>query len=251
MNCPSCGAEGQGGNFCARCGAALQASCLSCGAPVEPGSRFCTQCGARLGVAAIVGTGGLRWPWIAGAAALVVVVVLLFLPDRTGEPAPAGAGGGAPLSTAPSAGPGPLSGDMRTNADRLFNRIMAAAEEGDREEVARFMPMAIQAYGMVEDLDHDGLYHLAILHRAGGDPARAIATGERILADAPDHILALGVAAAAATEAGDTARANAFHRRLLEAYPAEAAKPLPEYLDHQRMLPEYRRLAREALGRDG
>ena len=96
-----------------------------------------------------------------------------------------------------------------------------------------------------------GLFHLAILHLAGDQPAQARATAEQILADAPDHILALGVAGAAAQEADDQEAARAFYRRLLDAYPAEAARPLPEYLDHQRMLPEYRRAAAEALGEDG
>ena len=256
MKCPSCGATGQEGKFCAQCGAALQGSCPSCGAALAPGSRFCTKCGTPAGAppaGARAGIGGVGWPWIAGAAVLLVVVVMLFLPDRVAEPEPrATSPGAAPLGGAPPvSGDGLLSGDMRTNADRLFNRIMAAAEQGNEAEVAQFMPMAIQAYGMVEDLDHDGLFHLAILHRTAGAPDQAMATAERILSDAPQHILALGVAAAAAADAGDTARANELHRRLLDAYPAEAAKPLPEYVDHQRMLPEYRRAAQEALGQGG
>ncbi|MBW3554947.1 MAG: tetratricopeptide repeat protein [Gemmatimonadetes bacterium] len=199
------------------------------------------------------GAGRRRWPLILGAAALLVVVLVLMLPrrvDRAGAPEVVRpASGAAPVgSGAPVPGDGLLSSDMRTNADRLFNRVMGAAQQGDRAEVSRFAPMAIQAYGLVEDLDDDGVLHLAMLHLTAGDPARAQATASRILRDSPDHILALGVAAAAARRAGDEAEARTLYRRLLDGYPQEAVKPRPEYVDHQAMLPEYRRIAREALG---
>lgn len=183
----------------------------------------------------------------------MVVLLVLFLPrqaDRVGVPPtgavdPTGAGGaGAPAGGMPA-----LSSDMRQNADRLFNRIMMAAQSGDRAQVEQFMPMAVQAYEMVEDLDDDGLYHLAILHQTAGEYERTQSTAGQILDRSPDHILALGVAAAAAEEAGDTARARAFWDRLLEAYPEEMGKPLPEYMDHEAMLEEYRDMARDATGR--
>lgn len=189
---------------------------------------------------------------IIAAAALFVVLLVLFLPrqtDRVTAPAPqqtriplsqgaGGAGGGA----------GELSPDMRTNADRLFTRIMTAAQQGDQAEVDRFMPMAVQAYGMVDDLDDDGIYHLAILHQTAGEYDEARATAQRILDRSPNHILALGVAASSAQAAGDTATANDLWQRLLDAYPEETGKPLPEYMDHQAMVEEYRTLAREAAG---
>lgn len=250
MKCPSCGAADRKGKFCSQCGAALSGACASCGAELAPGTRFCAQCGAPAAGAAPARR-GLPWPWIAGAAVLLVVVLLLFLPERTDRAtAPGGAipaGQDAPFAP-PMSTDGLLSSDMRTNADRLFNRVMAAAEQGNRQEVEQFIPMAIQAYGMVEDLDHDGLFHLAILHLTAGEAAQALDTAERILGENPRHILALGVAASAAEQAGDDARADALRRRLLEAYPEEAARSLPEYLDHQRMLPEYRREAEAALG---
>lgn len=173
--------------------------------------------------------------------------------DRAGAPETVRPVTGAPPAApgAPAPADGLLSSDMRTNADRLFNRVMGAAQRGDQAEVSRFMPMAIQAYNMVEDLDDDGILHLAMLHLTAGDPSGARATADRILDGSPDHILALGVAAAAARQAGDEPAARELYRRLLEAYPEEAVKPLPEYTDHQAMLPEYRRIARAALGEAG
>jgi hypothetical protein len=251
MKCPSCGAENQKGKFCAECGAGLDTQCPSCGAAVTPGARFCTSCGEPIGAEADAGGGGSRAPWLIAAAAVLVVLLVLFLPDDTervrapvtDSPAPVspGAPGGA-------GGMGGLSSDMRTNADRLFNRIMMAAEQGNQAEVDQFMPMAVQAYGMVDGLDDDGVYHLAILQRTAGEFDQARETADRILEQSPDHILALGVAADAAQAAGDTGAANALWERLLEAYPAEAGKPLPEYMDHQTMLGEYRRMAQEATG---
>ena len=253
MKCPDCGSEGQEGKFCAECGTALAGACSACGSELVPGARFCTQCGHAVRGLRSGGRGGPRWALIAGAAALLVVLLIFMLPrrvDRAGAPDVARPGAGAAPADAGGSvsADGLLSSDMRTNADRLFNRVMGAAQRGDQPEVARFMPMAIQAYGLVEDLDDDGLLHLAMLHLTAGDPASARATAGRVLEDSPDHILGLGVAAAAAREAGDDAGARDLYRRLLEAYPEEAVKPRPEYVDHQAMLPEYRRIAREAVG---
>ncbi len=112
------------------------------------------------------------------------------------------------------------------------------------------MPMAIQAYGMVEDLDDDGLFHLALLHLTNGSFDEAQQTASRILADDPDHLLGLAVAAQAAEELGNAQESQEYWGRYLDAYDTEAGKPLPEYVDHQPVLPDYRRMAREATGRE-
>lgn len=250
MTCPHCGAEEQTGKFCAECGAGLDATCPSCGAAAQPGARYCTRCGT-----ALAGDGAparsTRTIWLIAGAALLVVALMLLLPrmtDRAGPPSMT-RGDAAPAGGAPGAmgGDGLLSNDMRTNADRLFNRVMAAAEQGDQAQVDQFMPMAVQAYGMVDQLDDDGTYHLAILHLTAGQPDAARETAGRILDGSPDHILALGVAAEAAAASGDDAEAERLYRRLLDAYATEAARPLPEYVDHERMLTEYRRQARDYL----
>lgn len=254
MQCPSCDAQDQTGNFCAQCGASLDATCPSCGATATPGARYCTQCGAALDGGDTTATRS-RAGWYIGAVALLVLALVLMLPrftDRAGPPSMTGEPSAAPGAPAGGGavpgGDGVLSSDMRTNADRLFNRIMTAAEQGDRAQVDQFMPMAVQAYGMVEDLDDDGVYHLAILHLTAGQYDQARETAERILASSPDHILALGVAAEASAAMGDSARADGYYRRLLDAYPEEAARPVTEYVEHQPMLTEYRRLGRERLG---
>lgn len=218
---------------------------------MPPGARFCTQCGEPVGAGGAGPSSGSRAAWILAAAAAVVVLLVLFLPRQADRvPAPRAGGAEMPLTAPAGGGLGPLTGDMRSNADRLFNRIMVAAEQGDRAEVEQFMPMAIQAYGMVDDLDDDGLYHLGILHLTAGEPEEARAVADRILEDSPSHLLALAVAASAEEEMGNTAAARSLWERLLAAYDEEAGKPRPEYLDHQAMLTEYQRMAREATGRD-
>lgn len=254
MQCSNCGAEGQTGKFCSECGQAMEPSCPHCEADVEPGGRYCPSCGEG-----IAHSGGMDWfKWVGASLAVVAAIVVLavalvlFLPGDTenaGPPAATGAAtapvGGAGMGGGVGGGMGGLSPDMRINADRLFNRIMLAAEQGDQAEVQRFMPMAVQAYGMVEDLNADGQYHLAILHATAGNPDQARVTAERILTEHPNHLLALGVAAGAAREAGDEAAAEQHYRQLLEAYPEQSGRALPEYVDHQQMVEEYHRLAQE------
>lgn len=249
MTCPNCGAHDQTGKFCAACGAGLDIQCSACGAEVPAGARFCTACGEP--VAGAAAREDTRIPWIIAviSVALVVVLVVVFLP-RGSTPAgsTATSPAGAPFMGTGPQGQGALSADMRTNADRLFNRIMMAAEQGNEAEVAQFMPMAIQAYGMVDDLNNDGLYHLAMLHLTAGSFDQARQTSQQILAQEPDHLLAIAVAAEASAAQGDSAQADGYWQRYLDAYSTEAAKPLPEYVDHQPMLAEYRRMAQAAVG---
>jgi tetratricopeptide (TPR) repeat protein len=241
MTCPNCGAEEQAGAFCAECGAELRRDCPECGRAVAPHARFCPECGEAV-------TGGGRWssaPWWIAAAAALVVVLILLIPERAERAGPrpmVDPGMDAP------AGMGGFTGDLRTDADRLFNRVMTAAEAGDQPEVEQFMPMAKQAYEMVPDLDDDGLFHLAILYETAGEFDSARATAERILEGSPDHILGLGVAGTSALAAGDTAVAEGYFRRLLDAYPRESGRLVPEYTHHQVMLEEYERQARAVVG---
>jgi len=253
MKCPSCGNESNG-NFCPACGASMRQhndACVSCGAKLVPGARFCTKCGTRVGGSARTGasTGtAAHLPWyLAGGVLLVIAVALALYMVAGNEPEAAG----PPVQNAPFAGTAPgagtgtppaLSADPRENADRLYNRIMTAWSQGDSAEARRFTPMAIQAYGMVPALDDDGLYHLAMVQNVAGDYAAARATAEQLLAKNPDHLLALA-AAIEATMPTDIPAARDYARRFLAAYDSERTKPIAEYLDHQRVLPDYQQMA--------
>jgi tetratricopeptide (TPR) repeat protein len=270
--CPRCGADASG-NFCSTCGAVLkQTPCPTCGATPEPGARFCNNCGAPLGAgagraagagagaaaaAAGASRGGARrggasrakeaaeatadgttsekqsqtgW-WVAGVF-FIGMVLILALPilRREGPPsetsAPPGAtGGGTPpdLSTM----------TPEEAANRLFNRVMAAAEDGNTAEAQRFLPMAIQAHEQARPLDADGLFHLSLLQQYGEDYTSSLATAREVLESNPDHLLGLAAAGDAAKALGDSVAAREYYSRFLEFYDAEVAKGLQEYQEHQ------------------
>jgi hypothetical protein len=235
--CPECGKPATG-NFCQSCGAKLGGRfCNQCGAKAAPAAAFCNQCGSRIegaapgrraAAAAVVGGQNLPW-WIAGVTMFGLIVVLgvqMVQPGPAAAPAPAA----GPLS-----GPAPDISNMtpRQRADALFNRVMGYAEAGDSASALAFMPMALAAHDQARPLDNDGLYHLAALNRTANNLEAAIAVAEEILATEPNHILALGVAGDAAAQLGRRDVAEGYFRRLLEAYPQEQSRALPEYESHQ------------------
>jgi hypothetical protein len=184
---------------------------------------------------------------IAGVGLALLAVA--FLVRRGDAPALTPATTTAQPPAGPAAGGAPaLSGDMRTNADGLFDRIMRELSAGDTARARFFAPMALDAYRMAGELDADGRFHVSLVQAIGGDYAAARETAESIRAGNPNHLLALAAAAAAAEGAGDDAAAVAYHRRFLEALPAERDRDLPEYRDHARILPDYEAAARAAVG---
>lgn len=247
MKCPNCGVESAGA-FCAECGTPLEgAKCRECGNAFSPGAKFCTSCGTptrgqyaarasnsawyAVGAAALILIGVLAWPAISGnknRAPDDGRVPIAQMPG--GVPAGEGAGGGPTMDQ--------LSGTPREQADRLFNRIMTEQQGGDTARAKFFTPMTIQAYGMVPNLDDDGLYHLSLVHDVAGDYKAARETAERILANNPHHLLALSAAANAANAAGDRAAAKRYYEKFLSVFDSESKKDLPEYQDHGRMFPQ-------------
>jgi hypothetical protein len=221
-----------------------------------PGARFCNSCGTPVAKAtrAPAHAGGSRpdrsnLPWYVAGGVLLVVIVVLVASMWSGDEIPAP--GTAPFMGSPAAPgtPPPLNGTPRELADRLFNRIMGAREQGDMATAQQFAPMGIQAYEGAEPLDDDGLYHLAVIHNVAGNHEEGRAIAERILAGNPNHLLALAAAAEAMEGAGDQAAALRYHKRFVDAYNSEIGRALPEYLDHARIIPEYREAALRATGR--
>lgn len=192
-------------------------------------------------------------PWYVAAVAIVALLVVVSLQGSESSGSAPTAGTGAPAGNAPALGgqtaAPPLTGTPREQADRLFNRVLAAEAAGDTAEAAFFLPMAVEAYRMAGNLDADGLYHLSLLLAAGGNHAEARATSEQILAEDPNHLLALGSAAQAASAAGDGDAAREYYDRLVNAYDSARADSLPEYVDHEMILPEYLEAARQFLDR--
>ena len=204
--CPACGAAASG-KFCSSCGAGLAArSCSSCHAQLSTEARFCHRCGHP---APPLQSGGVtsareRTAWIVAGVLCVLLLGVIVAkvtrgvsPATAPEMANAGAGGaaepdagaGATPGSVP-AGPAPDISRMtpRERFDRLFNRIMQAADQGDSAQVERFLPMALGAYGQLDSADVDAQYHAAVLHLQAGDAPGALALADTILATVPTHL---------------------------------------------------------------
>ncbi len=253
MTVCQCGAE-ETGSFCSKCGANLNPEpCPACKETPSAGAQFCNHCGAELrtkaGAASASEQGGPNLGWWAAGIMTIIVAFLMLVPvlrPETEAPLPAT----APIPT------GPASVDLssmtpREAADRLFERVMTAVSEENGEEVRGFLPMAVQAYSQVPNLDADGFFHMAILRQVEGSPAGAFAAAEAGLELSPNHLLALAAAAGAAETLGNAATARELHLRFLENYDSEIASENQDYLLHQQLLPGMKEAAEAYLAGGG
>jgi tetratricopeptide (TPR) repeat protein len=253
QTCPSCAAEASG-RFCPHCGVAIDATCRECQNPLPAGARFCNQCGVTVAAqpaAAAARTPVLPWA-VAGLAiaALAGVVVIPRLTADTAQPA-AAAALAPPRGGAGELDPGAVdlaSMSPRERADRLFNRVMQELANGNAEQAKFFVPMAVQAYGMVPERNADLHYHLGELYRVQGDLDAARAQADTILAADPQHLFGLFSAAQTEQGRGKTSESAALFRRFLDGYAAQIARNLPEYQEHQQGLPAMRAEAQKVVG---
>ena len=242
VTCPACQAQASG-KFCSNCGAALAATkCAACGAELRPGAKFCHRCGTAAGAEASPSeqrsfNSGL--PWAVAAIALVAFIALIAgqrfgrTQEATAAPQKVDASG-APF--AGSGGVQPPDISQMTPAERairLYNRVMAAHENGRADTVAMFAPMAIQAYMALDSLDLDARYDLGRIAAISGDENLARAESDTILARHPNHLLGLILAGNAAHMRKDTAAERSFHDKLVAAAPTERQQNLPEYTTHE------------------
>ena len=194
----------------------------------------------------------MAW-WVAGAM-LVVAMVALGYPvlSRGGD---TGAGMGTP--GAPPGMGGGTSGSglvdlasmsLEEQATRTFNRVMSANSAGDTATVNFFLPKALTVYEQLNPTDPDSRYHIALLHMVGQDYQAALAEAGKGLAETPDYLLLLGVAAEASLALGDEAAATEYYRHLLDVYDTELGMSRIGYDHHQPMFPAYREEARAFLG---
>lgn len=269
MRCSKCGSE-ESGKFCSQCGASMRdrgsaGKCSRCGADLDSGAMFCGSCGEPTGHRPRKGPTAYL-PWVLSGLALVAfaVAITLFIQSQTsrrvGDMPITGALPEAETmapSGAPGAGAGPGGVDLgsmtpRQAADRLFDRVMRTDEAGNTAEAQQFATMAVQAYGMLPpgEVDADARFHLGLLHMVLDDPDAAEREAGLILAEDPDHLLALALEARVAEARGDEgARADAYNR-FLDALPAGLASDRIEYRMHDAMLETEAVRAREVTGRN-
>jgi hypothetical protein len=253
--CATCGAVVTG-RFCSRCGTPTRdARCAACQAPLTPGGRFCHRCGVPVGSAAGSGAGGrgrerLAWS-LAGVAGLAALLALLWrgnaaptVPDM-GNAGNLGAPGAAPALS----GQAPDISNMspRERFDRLFERVVRAAEAGDSVTVIQFAPMALGAYSMLGDADADARYHAATINLVIGDLPAALALADTILANAPGHLFGYLIRGEAADRQNDAAALTRSYRSFLDHYEAELKAGRIEYAEHKPVLDDFRTRAAASL----
>jgi hypothetical protein len=161
----------------------------------------------------------------------------------TPDMANTGAGGGATTGGEAPAGVAPDISRMtpRERFDRLFNRIVQAAEQGDTAQVQRFLPMGLGAYSQLDSPDLDARYHAAVLHLQGGDAPGALALADTIQAAVPTHLFGYMVRGGAAALTRDAAGGAKARRDFLSHYEAEMKANRQEYLEHRTAIEEFRK----------
>jgi hypothetical protein len=139
----------------------------------------------------------------------------------------------------------------RERFNRLYNRVMQAAQAGDEATVSRFTPMALSAYQMLDTLDADARYHAALLRAHTGEVEAARALGDSILTRNPGHLLGYVVLGTAARWRKDDKALQRAYRDFLSRYDAEMKANRPEYSEHRLSLEEFRRAAQSSPGAAG
>jgi hypothetical protein len=183
-----------------------------------------------------------------GAIVGVLALVIFFLSRGTSAappPAEVAAGGvEAPFAGTGGGTPPDISQmSPRERFDRLYNRIMKAAESGDQGTVSQFTPMALMAYQQLDTIDADARFHAALLKLHTEDVAGAKALGDTVLLKNPGHLFGYIILGTAARWAKDDAGLKRQYAAFLKHYDAEMKADRPEYRDHARSVEDFKKAA--------
>jgi hypothetical protein len=131
----------------------------------------------------------------------------------------------------------------RERFNRLYNRVMSAAQSGDEATVTRFTPMALMAYAQLDSIDADARYHAALLkvHTGEVDASRALA--DTILARDPGHLFGYVVQGTVARFRKDPKELTRAYTGFLKRYDQEIKLDRPEYGEHRTSLEDFRKAA--------
>ncbi len=245
--CPSCGTA-MSGPFCSNCGAgAGEVVCGSCRQTSRAGSRFCAHCGGTLGASGRrpVASGGKSplatvAPWVLGGGLGIALIALLA--RQPGSEPTSQAATGTPAQT--EAPPDLSSMTPRERFIRLYDRVITAAQSGDQATVERFTPMALAAYTMLEKIDADARYHLAMIQMHVGDLPGAQSQADTLIKTEPDHLFGYVIDAGVARFQNDEPRKKKAYEAILARYDKEMKTKKPEYAEHQAMLEQLLKSAR-------
>lgn len=239
--CPRCGAPAAG-RFCGECGAPAGGRCEACDAPLTAGARFCHRCGRSQLPRIPVRQERRAW----AVATLVSLVAVGFVIYEMRKPSPEAAGSSPPAASGTIGGAGPARGpdisgmSPRERFDRLFDRVVGAAERQQPDTVALFAPMALGAYALLEAIDIDARYHAAMVHLVVGELAQARALADTIEAEVPGHLFGAVIRGEVAEAENDLAGLQRAYSAFLGAWDREQAAGRTEYAEHQPILEDFR-----------
>lgn len=190
--------------------------------------------------------------WFLGGGVVAVLVggLVLALGRNPAGPTTEADASTPPFAAGTVGGAAPDISNMtpRERFDRLFNRVMRAAESGDQATVTTFSPMAMSAYKMLDSVDADARYHAALIELHTGDIKGARTLADSILLAEPGHLFGYVVRATVARFEKDDRALKQAYADFLAHYPAETAKARPEYKEHPRALDELLKAAQAAKG---
>ena len=241
------------------------AFCAACGAPLTPGARFCHRCGQAVSEAVYAAgapatSGGAApassvessnqiLPWAVAAIALLALIALVAGQRFGRKPA-------APVAAAPAAeqqAPGPFAGDPNAAAPdptaaerpvrapdisamspderalRLFNRVVSLAEQGKRDSVQFFAPMALMSFQSLPSPTALQRFELGRIAELADVKEIVAAQADTLLAASSTHLLGLTLASTASGMKKEFNKQAAYDLRLINAAAAERKKNLPEY----------------------
>ena len=178
----------------------------------------------------------------------LVALVWTARQERASAPPPAAAAA-APLAAGTGEGVPPDLSTMspRERFDRLYRRVMGAAQKGDSATTARFAPMALLAYAQLDTVDAEARYRAAVLQlHLRGDTAAALRLADTVLAANPHHLFGFLIRGTVARMSGDARLLDRAYDGFLAGWEAEMKAARPEYADHRPMLEQFHEAAVES-----
>lgn len=216
-------------------------ACPSCNAVTPTGARYCPICGKPLRDQPAQQQRdpvALALYSIIGIAVVGTLAGLIYVASENNVAAPTTTSlDSPPPRAAPSVDLSSMS--PREAADRLFNRVMMAEEQGNKQEVMQFLPMALQAYDRLEIMDADAHYHIGLIHAAAGDFGKVRKQAETLTQLSPGHLLGLILEYDAAEQSGDRAAAAKVAAAFSATYVSEIKTGKPEYEAHRNTIDKF------------
>lgn len=215
--------------------------CPSCKTATLPEANYCHACGKALrGQSAHQRRDPVTVALysIIGIAVVGTIAGLVYIANENNVAAPpTTAVNTSPADSGQSVDLSSMS--PREAADRLFNRVMMAEEQGDAQEVLQFAPKAIKAYDLVGSLDADAHYHIGLVHAALGDVDKVQKQVEILKRYSPNHLLGLLLEHSAAEKTGDADAAAKVSDAFAAAYASEIQPGRPEYEAHKNSIEKF------------